>query len=59
MVNEQKPTVFIVDDECAVRDALGLLIESARLSTEGFESACAFLEAYNRERPGCLLRARP
>ena len=55
MVNEQKPTVFIVDEECAVRDALGLLIESAGLSTEGFESACAFLEAYDPERPGCLL----
>jgi len=54
-VNEQKPTVFIVDDECAVRDALGLLIESAGLSAEGFDSACAFLEAYDPDRPGCLL----
>jgi two-component system, LuxR family, response regulator FixJ len=54
-MNEQNPTVFIVDDESAVRDALGLLIESAGLSTEGFESACAFLEAYEPDRPGCVL----
>jgi len=54
-VNEQNPTVFIVDDESAVRDALGLLIESAGFSTEGFESACAFLEAYDPDRPGCVL----
>jgi len=54
-VNEQQPTVFIVDDEYAVRDALGLLIESAGLSAEGFDSACAFLKAYDPDRSGCLL----
>jgi two-component system, LuxR family, response regulator FixJ len=54
-VNERKPTVFIVDDESAVRDALGLLIKSAGLSAERFDSACAFLQAYDPERPGCLL----
>lgn len=47
--------VYLVDDEFAVRDSLALLIESTGQAVIGFESAEAFLDAYNPEQPGCLL----
>lgn len=49
------PTVFIVDDDAAVRDSLSLLCETAGLRVECFDSAQAFLAAYRLEQPGCLV----
>jgi RNA polymerase sigma factor (sigma-70 family) len=48
-------TVFIVDDDVAVRRGLSLLVRSAGLKAQAFESAQAFLEAYRPEQPGCLV----
>jgi FixJ family two-component response regulator len=48
-------TVYVVDDDEAVRDALGMLFRAAGLHAETFESAAAFLE---RASPGarcCLV----
>ncbi len=50
-----KETVFIVDDDASIREALGNLLESVGISTEQFESAEAFREGWDREQPGCLL----
>jgi FixJ family two-component response regulator len=50
-----EPTVFIVDDDDAVRDALVLLLESAGLRTVSYPSAAAFLDLYDPGRPGCLV----
>ena len=50
-----QPCVFIVDDDYAVRDALGLVIETAGLDCQTFENAEHFLETYSPGRPGCLL----
>ena len=36
------PIVYLVDDEDVVRDALGWLLRSRRLLSEGFASAEAF-----------------
>ncbi len=49
------PTVFIVDDEADVRDSVGLLVRSAELAVETFASAGEFLQACDRERPGCVV----
>ncbi len=49
------PTIFVVDDDEAVRDSLGLLMESVGLPVETFDSCHAFLDAYTDERSGCLL----
>ena len=49
------PTVFIVDDDDAVRDSLSMLCESAGLPVECFDSAEAFLAVYQPARPGCLV----
>ena len=48
-------TVFLVDDDEAVRDALSWLIESIELNVETFESASQFLGALDLTRPGCLV----
>lgn len=50
-----EPTVFVVDDDDAVRDSLRLLMRSAELRVETFASAAAFLESYDVERSGCLV----
>lgn len=50
-----QPTVFLVDDDDAVRDSLTLLFETAGLAAEAYPSAETFLDAYRSERPGCLV----
>ena len=52
---EARPTVFIVDDDPAVREAMGMLMASAGLDTCGFPSARDFLAAYDAGTPGCLV----
>lgn len=48
-------TVYIVDDEPAVRDALRLLFHSVGLATLGFADADAFLDHRIESGPGCLV----
>jgi len=52
---ELSPVVFIVDDDDAVRESLEFLMKSIDQSAESFASAKDFLNAYNPDRPGCLL----
>jgi FixJ family two-component response regulator len=49
------PTVFIVDDDAAVRDALALLMSSANLPAAVFAGAREFLDNVPPNRPGCLV----
>ncbi len=49
------PTVYLVDDDAAVRDALSLLISLKGLRTAVFASAELFLEHCEIKLPGCLL----
>jgi two-component system, LuxR family, response regulator FixJ len=55
MIMETEPTVFIVDDDPAVRQSLTVLVRSMRLHAEAYESAQHFLDAFDASRPGCLL----
>jgi two-component system response regulator FixJ len=48
-------TVFVVDDDQAMRSSLQWLIESVGLSVESFASADEFLRSYYPGRAGCLL----
>ena len=48
-------TVFVVDDEEAVRDSLQWLLESSGLQVALFDSAEAFLQGYDPAQPGCLV----
>ena len=55
MRSTQEQTVFVVDDDDAVRDSIRELVETVALQAEGYTSALAFLEAFQPERPGCLV----
>jgi two-component system response regulator FixJ len=48
-------TVFVVDDDADVRDSVCALLESAGLASEPFDSALAFLAAYQPNRHGCVI----
>jgi FixJ family two-component response regulator len=52
---EPEPTVFVVDDDKAVRRFLRGLIASVGLKVETYASAQEFLDACEPSRPGCLL----
>ena len=49
------PTVFVVDDDGAVRSSLRLLLKSVGLAVSAFDSAQAFLDAYSEQCAGCIL----
>jgi two-component system response regulator FixJ len=49
------PIVYVVDDDEAVRDSLGLLLESHGLVSQSFESAAHFLKSYRDGGRGCLV----
>lgn len=55
MKNTPEQTVFVVDDDAAVRDSIQELAESVGLRAKGYASALAFLEAFQPEQPGCLV----
>lgn len=48
-------TVFIVDDDEAMRDSLGLLMKSVGFDYEAYSNAQEFLDKYEAGRSGCLL----
>ncbi len=48
-------TVFVVDDDAAVRQSLSLLLRSMALPVETFDSAQTFLDGCDPERSGCLV----
>lgn len=49
------PTVFVVDDDQAMRQMLSWLLRSAHLNVETYGTAHEFLQAYTPDRPGCLV----
>ena len=54
----QDSTVYIIDDDASVRDAMAWLLRSRRLLSEAYESAEAFEAARGRAEPaapGCIL----
>ena len=48
-------TIYVVDDDEAVRDSLVWLLESRHYRVESFASADAFLAAYDADMAGCLV----
>ena len=55
MTDSPSPTVFVVDDDDAMRKSLTWLIGSVGLAVETYDGAAAFLAAWSDERPGCLV----
>ncbi len=54
-MSDIEPTVFVVDDDEPVRDAIGLLLDTVDLPHECYDSAKAFLEGYGSQRTGALV----
>jgi FixJ family two-component response regulator len=52
---EERPVVFVVDDDRSVREALGGLIRSVGLRVETFASAAEFLRQKPPTEPSCLV----
>lgn len=55
LMNPDDRTIFVVDDDEAMRDALGALLRSVGLPVQAFGSAKEFLEEFDPERAGCVL----
>lgn len=53
-INRSDPVVYLVDDEFAIRDSLTLMLESSGQTVKSFDSAQAFLSAYDFEQAGRL-----
>ena len=54
-MTDRTATVYIVDDDAAVRDALRLLMKSVGLVCETFASAPEFLKQFDEHCFGCLI----
>jgi two-component system response regulator DctR len=48
-------TVFIIDDDVAVRDSIQELVESVGLGVKSYANGQAFLDDFQPESPGCLV----
>lgn len=54
-MNNTAATVFIIDDDPAIRDALSLMIEQEHIAVATFENAQAFLDSCQSECYGCAI----
>lgn len=52
---ETRPTIFVVDDDTAVRDSIAELGRMMGCFVQGYTSAAAFLREVNSNHPGCLV----
>ena len=54
-VGVSQPTIFVVDDDPGVRDALQLFLQAEGRSVAAFDGGQAFLDAYHGNGGGCLV----
>ena len=54
-MTEEKPVVYVVDDDPSVRKALERLLRSAGHGAKTFASALEFLDFTHPDAPGCLV----
>jgi FixJ family two-component response regulator len=54
-MSDQEGTVYLIDDDASVRDALCLLLSLNGMRTQVFSSGESFLEAYTPHWRGCIL----
>jgi len=55
MNENMQPTVFVVDDDEAMRDSIACLLDSVNLPSRMFSDASAFLEFCDPRQQGCIL----
>ncbi|MFN3883833.1 MAG: response regulator transcription factor [Rhodocyclaceae bacterium] len=54
-MNERDALVYVVDDDAAMRDSLGFLLDAAGWRTRGCATAQEFFDVYSRDTPGCVV----
>ena len=54
-MTEDRPTVFVIDDDLSVRDAIEGVVKSVGLRAQTFASAHDFLSASPSDGPSCLI----
>ncbi|HAA04425.1 MAG TPA: DNA-binding response regulator, partial [Syntrophobacteraceae bacterium] len=54
-MKDEKPVVYVVDDDPSVLKSLERLLRSASFDVETFSSALEFLDFHHRDAPGCLI----
>lgn len=54
-MTEEKPVVYVVDDDLSVRKAMERLLRSAGHEVKTFASALEFLDSSHADAPGCLV----
>jgi FixJ family two-component response regulator len=54
-MSEDQPTIFVIDDDVSVRDAIKGVVKSVGLRVETFESAQEFLQKSPPDGPNCLV----
>ena len=55
ITTEEKPVVFIIDDDPSVRDGVGDLLRSIGLGVQSFTSTPEFLNSSRPDAPGCIV----
>jgi FixJ family two-component response regulator len=50
-----QPTVFIVDDDPAIRKSLGMMLDAHGLAWQEHATADEFLDEFDAARPGCIV----
>jgi FixJ family two-component response regulator len=55
MLPDDKPIVFVVDDDADLRASIRGLLKSAGLRSEGFDTAEQFLHSHKLSGPSCLI----
>jgi two-component system response regulator FixJ len=49
------PTIFVIDDQPSVREAIGEMLSVFGFAVEVFDSAATFLDIVKTTRPGCVV----
>jgi two-component system response regulator FixJ len=49
------PTIFLIDDQAAIRHALGEMLSVFGFTVETYDSADSFLQAIDQPRSGCVV----
>jgi FixJ family two-component response regulator len=52
---DERPVVFVIDDDRLVRDSVGDLLRSVGLAVQSFGSSQEFLQSKHPDAPGCIL----